>query len=240
MTLTAPDVETKTGLNPTFWIILLVTLLPIPVIWYGMNFVKNAVATYAMYHYLCCLPVVVWGFKLWRPEVVMPSLLQIVAVLVASVLFTAGSVFAYTNYGDTVLSSQHAMDMLNEFGYSKELVVPLSFYIVIINPLVEELFWRGVILEKLDSYKLGFKHFGIIWSSIFYGALHYPILQQIMYPGWAEFGAVSVGVFGVTLALMYKKTNSIVIPILVHALITDLAFVVLMFTMFKRLHVPGW
>lgn len=205
-----------------------------------MNYVKNAVAAYAMYHYLCCLPAVFWGFKLWRPAAVAPSLEQTGAVAAASVLFCFVSVFAYSNFGDSVFSSRHAMDLLNEFGYTKELVPPLSFYIVIVNPVLEELFWRGVILTKLDSYKVGIKNFGIIWSSICFGALHYPILQQIMYPGWAEFGATSLACLGAMLAFLYKKTNSIVIPILIHSLIADLAFVVLMFTMFKRLQIPGW
>lgn len=239
MTVTTPNVEEKTGINPTFWIVLLLTLLPIPLIWYGMNFVKNAVATYAMYHYLCCLPAVVWGFKLWRSKVVLPTPLQLGIVLIAAASFSVIAVYAYTFFGDTVLSSQHAMDMLNEFGYTHELVIPLSVYIVVVNPIMEELFWRGVVLEKLDSFKRG-QYFGIVWSSVFYGALHYPILQQIMYPGWAEFGAINIGVFGVILALVYRRTNSIVMPILVHGLITDLAFVAMMFALFKRLHIPGW
>jgi membrane protease YdiL (CAAX protease family) len=241
LTDTVPSHNTEqSGFPRSFWLVLLASLLPIPVIWFGMNVVKNAVATYALYHYLCLLPAIIWGYGNWRRKVVFPSILQIIAILVSSAIFCFVAVFAYTNFGDSVLSSQHAMDMLNEFGYTKELVIPLGIYIVVINPILEELFWRGVVLEKLDSFKTGFKYFGIIWSSVFYGALHYPILQQVMYSGWAEFGAANVAIFGVILAYIYRKTNSIIMPILVHSLITDLAFVFLMIAMFKRLHVPGW
>lgn len=221
------------------WIVLIASILPIPVIWIAVHVIKNAVAAYALYHYICLLPVIIWGFDTWRGKVKLLSTKQIVILILLAVASAAGAIIAYLHFGDTVLSSERAMDLLVQFGYSKELVVPISIYIVLFNPVLEELFWRGVILEVSDEAKTHFKHFGLLWSSIFYGALHYPILQRVLYPGWAEFGTLVISCFGAFFAVVCRKTNSVVLPILLHGII-DLAFFCMMFTMFKRLRVPGW
>ncbi|MBZ0187169.1 MAG: CPBP family intramembrane metalloprotease, partial [Candidatus Obscuribacterales bacterium] len=126
------------------------------------------------------------------------------------------------------------MDLLKELGFSKQLFWPLSIYLIVVNPLLEELFWRGVVLNELDDLKLPVKHFGIIWSSLTYALFHYLIFRLVLFPGFAELGIVMLALFGALLAVVYRKTGSIVTTALTHGLLTDLAAIVLILNLFRR------
>lgn len=129
------------------------------------------------------------------------------------------------------------MALLIDQGYNKETFLYLSLYVIIVNPILEELFWRGTILNKLDAVSSKLKHFGVIWSSFWYGAFHYPILAMVLFTGWAEVGAVMLMLYGGLLALYYKKTESIVLTAMAHALLTDLSCIALIVSLFQRLNV---
>jgi membrane protease YdiL (CAAX protease family) len=217
--------------------VLLATLLPYPVIWFGMNSIKSAAWSLGLYHFLCLIPAIIWGRSYWLKDVHMPGRVQIVALIIASVLFSCSAFLVYTFLGDMILSSEGTMKLLFVLGYTKEIFWPLSIYFVVVNSILEELFWRGVILNKIDEMFEGKKHYGIIWSSLAYGAFHYPILQLVVYPGWAEIGAVLLAVYGAFLAVLYRLTRSIVIPCVAHAMLTDLSAIVLLVALFQRMKI---
>jgi len=219
------------------WIIICMMILPYSIIWLGMNVLKSAVWSLALYHVVCLLPGIIWGRSVFAGKFKPPSYLQLLGLVVASAAFSFVSLFTYEHFGDLVLSNANVMDLLKTVGYSKDIFVPVSIYIVIVNPFLEELFWRGFVMPKLDQLCPDFPHAGIIWSSFAYGAFHYPIMQLVMYPGWAEFGTVLLMIYGGLLALLYRKTNKILMPALAHALLTDLSAVLLMLALFKKLNV---
>lgn len=73
---------------------------------------------------------------------------------------------------------------------------------VIVAPLVEEILFRGVILER------GSRHWGlgaaVLISSFLFGMLHFDPLGSTL--------------FGVLMCLVYLQSSSLLVPILVHAL----------------------
>ncbi len=133
-----------------------------------------------------------------------------------------------------MLSDEKTQMLLKDQGYTTELFWPLSIYFVTVNPALEELFWRAALIGKLEVISKKIKHFGILWSSFWYGAFHYPILSMVLYHGWAELGAVMLMVYGGLLALYFRKTESIVLPALAHALLTDLSAIALILALFRR------
>lgn len=212
-------------------------ILPYSIIWLGMNFFKSAVVSLALYHGLCLLPGIIWArqslLKTLRP----PTYLELLGLTVACILFSTGSVYAYEYFADMVLSSSHVFELMKTVGYNRDIFCPVSIYIVIVNPLLEELFWRGFIMNKLDELCPDFPHCGLIWSSFAYGAFHYPIMQLVMYPGWAEFGTILLMIYGVILGILYRKKKSLLVTALAHSLLTDLSAVLLMLALFHRLNV---
>ncbi|WPC39435.1 type II CAAX endopeptidase family protein [Clostridium sp. JS66] len=95
-----------------------------------------------------------------------------------------------------------------------------SLYSIIINgiaasfiaPIVEELIFRGVILNRL-KIKIGVKK-AIIVSSILFGMIHY------------ELGILSAIIFGVCMSLIYLKTRNIFATITIHIINNFMIFFV--------------
>jgi len=203
-----------------------------------MTFIKNALLTMLIYHASCVMPAVIWGYPLWRQHVVLPSIKQWLLVIVSSIVFCSFTLLLYDKLGDRFLSNENALAVIREQGFTKESFWFLGLYFVFVNSTLEELYWRGVLLNKLDQLGLSFKHFGIIWSSLTYGAFHYSIFRLILRPVWAEIGIIMLMFYGAGLALLYRKTGSIVLPIIAHALLTDLAAILLMVSLFLRLGIP--
>lgn len=214
--------------------ILLWTLLPCVAIQVGMCQLKSAVWSFALYHCICIVPAIIWGRKHWQPGFTLPSATVCLRLAGASVLFSAAALVLYETAGSLMLSNDNVVALLKQVGYSKSIFLPLSLYAIIVNPIVEELFWRGVVLNVLDKENLRWKHFGIVYSSLAYAAFHYTIFRLVMFPGWAEAGTLLLAVYGAFLAVLYRRTGSIVTTSIAHGLLTDLAAIVLILDLFSR------
>ncbi len=212
-------------------------VLPYAVIWYGMNCIQNSAITLILYHGLCLIPAIIAYRKTLKKNLVLPSRMQIVLLLISSCAFSLLSLVSYKLLGDMVMSSEHTFELMTKLGHTMQFFWPLSIYFVIVNSGLEELFWRGIIMTKVDNLFPNLTYIGIVVSSIAYGAFHYPILELVMFPGWAILGAILLAIYGALLAVLYKKTGSLVVPWIAHALLTDLSAILLMLKLFERLHV---
>jgi membrane protease YdiL (CAAX protease family) len=225
----------STGTTPVRIIgLMLWTLLPIGAMWLGLYQIKSAAWTFVLYHGICLVPTIIWGRSLWRPGILRPSLKECLVLVLAAIAFSCLALLLYELAGNKLLSSEQALDLLREQGYSKTMFWVLSVYAVVVNPVLEELFWRGVVFSELDKVKKPFKHFGITWSSISYAGFHYLIFRLVLFPGFAELGILMLAGYGAFLALVYRKTGSIVTTAMAHGLLTDLAAIVLMLDLFRR------
>lgn len=151
-----------------------------------------------------------------------------------AVLFSAGAVFGYELIGRKLLSDEQALLLMKRQGWFGDLFWPISIYAVVVNPVLEEIFWRGVIFNALDQAKLTVKNFGIIWSSAAYAAFHYGIFRLVLFPVFAEIGIVMLAVYGAFLAIVYRRSGSIITTAITHGLLTDLAALALMLDLFHR------
>ncbi len=214
--------------------IITLCLLPCAAMWYGLYVVKNTNITLGLYHLLCLMPGIILGSSLWRRDLKLPTRTQWLLLMLFTVLFNVVTIFLFDHIGTLFLSNEKVMALLTELGFQKGHLLYLSLYFIFINSTLEELFWRGAILNQLDRMRAPFKHFGIIASSVMYGAFHYLILRLVVYPGWAEVGFVMLSVYGAMLAVLYRKTGSIIMPILAHAFLTDLAAMLLTVDLLNR------
>jgi len=158
--------------------------------WYGLYVLKSTNITLGLYHLLCLVPGIILGSSLWRKDVKMPTRNQWLLLILVTIAFNTLTIFLYDHIGFLFLSNDKVMTLLKELGFEKGHLLVLSLYFIFVNSTLEELFWRGSILNQLDRMRAPFKHFGIIASSVMYGAFHYLILRLIVYPGWAELGFV--------------------------------------------------
>ncbi len=199
-----------------------------------MHFVKNALITLLAYHVICLIPAIIWGRKLWRRDWRRPKPEQLCALVLAAAVFSVATIGLYKFTGDYLLDSSHAIAVLKEQGYQKETFLALSIYFVLVNPLLEELFWRGVVLNQIERLKPQNKSLALLWSSFAAALFHYPMLRLILYPPGPEIGVLALTVYGAFLALLYKRTSNITLSIIAHAGLTDLAVIILITALFDR------
>jgi membrane protease YdiL (CAAX protease family) len=107
-----------------------------------------------------------------------------------------------------------------------------ALYMVIVNPLVEELFWRGMIFEQ---WKLKCPaNQALIISSLFFGSWHWVIVQHFFAPVWAIGASVCVMLGGLLFGWMYQRTQSLLPAILLHGLGGDLPIIYLLYETLRQ------
>jgi len=218
--------------------LMLWALMPCAAMWVGLYYLKSALWAYALYHVICLAPAIVWGRSLWLPSFIKPTLRDCLLLLGASIVFSAGAVLGYELIGKMLLSKEHVLALLKEQGITGRLFIFFAFYATIVNPLLEELFWRGVLLNAFDRAVSRFKYFGITLSSLLYALFHYLIFRLVLFPGYAEVGTILLAGYGALMAIIYRKTGSIVTTAIAHGLLTDLACVVLLIYYFSKYGTP--
>ena len=208
-------------------LVMLWSLLPGPAIWCGLHFFKSAAVSYALYHGIALIGIVL-GYSLWKDGIRKPSIKQALFLVAATIVFSIAAVFLYRHFGPYLFSKTRAIYVMSEQGWCRELFWPISLYAIIINPIVEELFWRGVVLNALDKLAAPLKWLGIVWSSSAFGLLHYSIARMVVRPEIAFMFIFCLAAFGAILSTIYRKTQSLTLITLIHSLLPDLAAVVLM------------
>lgn len=206
-------------------IVVILTLLPWPAVWFGMYKLSSVLWAFLLYHGVCLLPAIIWYRQLWLPHVIQPGSRQWLLVAVTAALTTMVAVTAYNMTGDVVVSKHDVLEVLTTRGFQAMYLLPLSVYFVVVNATLEELFWRGVILNELDYVGSKWRRVGYVWTAITFAAWHWLVLRALIKPGWAELAVCGIMLMGFFSSWLYRKTQSIVLPIVWHAFVFDFAII---------------
>ena len=207
-------------------IVVFLTLLPWPAVWLGMYKFDNLILTFLLYHGVCLLPASLWGYSLWRPALRWPSRKQWLILLTAVVCLLPASLVIYGLLGARIMSAADIDSVVTARGFKSAWLLPLGLYFVPVNAILEELFWRGVVLNELRGTGGTIWRLGAVWTAVTFAAWHYLVLRLLLRPGWAEATVLVIVAVGVFLAWLYRRTHSIILPILWHGLIFDLILIV--------------
>ncbi len=208
-------------------VVVLLTLLPWPAVWLGLYKLDNLVWTFALYHGVCLLPAAVWGRRLWLRGIQAPTWPQWVVLGIAIAVVLPLALLVYARIGASFLSPQDVLRVVTVRGFQAKWLWPLGFYFVPVNAILEEMFWRGVVLNELRGMDETAWAVGAAWTTVTFAAWHYLVLRLLLRPGWAEATVLAIVAAGVFLAWMYRRTRSLVLPILWHGLVFDLALIVI-------------
>jgi membrane protease YdiL (CAAX protease family) len=228
-----PNEKNASISSPKMLGLLLWSLLPSASIWVGMYMIKSAMWAYILYHGIFLLPAIIIGRDYWLPSCKKPKFKHIILICAAAFIFSALTVAAYELFGQWVLRDSHVAELLREQGMTPGNLILFGLYATIVNPLVEEIYWRGIVFNALD--RLPYKHFAIIWSSITYALFHYLIFRLVLFPVCAEIGIVMLALYGGILAVIYRRTGSIFTTAIAHGLWTDLACIALLIDFYRRM-----
>lgn len=212
-------------------IVILLTLLPWPAVWYGMYRLYSIPWTFFLYHGVCLLPAIIWGRRLWLPDVKRPSGKQWAILAAAAIATCSAALIAYGYTGSTIVACGNVMHAMTQRGFVASYLWPFAAYFIVVNSTLEELFWRGVVLNELDHLDKPWPRAGYAWTAITFAAWHYLVLRALLQPGYAELAVLGVLGVGLCCSYLYRRTKSIVLPIVVHAFVFDLAVIAIFWCM---------
>lgn len=191
-------------------------------VWLGLDVLKDYRLTILIYEGLGCALPLLW----FRPRLPAFHPLRLSpGVIVLGALFLNVLILG-------IFKATHGFQMdWPEFHRQAErtrLVVDGWFWfyaavIILVNPVLEEAFWRGFIFREWK------KRFGVgraaLISGFFFGAWHWLVLQHYSQPVWAVALTLLVMLGGIILAWTQEKTGTLGAATLVHGLGTDLPMV---------------
>jgi membrane protease YdiL (CAAX protease family) len=112
-----------------------------------------------------------------------------------------------------------------------EVCLPTLFF-VLINPCVEEAYWRGLLLDVVENKN---KWLGILYSSTLFMINHMWISVMVI-GARNPMASVFQFMFGVLMSIAYLKTQSLRWPLVAHFLVNLLTPTV---AVFLNLYIPG-
>jgi membrane protease YdiL (CAAX protease family) len=196
-----------------FWM-----LAPWPAVGAGLYVFHSAALAFALYAAVCLLGTwqsgglkQPWGARLsWRVH------------LSAALLANAALVGAYLWLGGWALPVEKMRAGLLSVGVTRSSFAWLFPYFLIGNPLVEEVFWRGPLVDNTHAGRAAIR-------AIFFGAWH-SLAVFLFMPAWAA-ALATLGVMAVGFALgrVAGTTRSLGDAALFHALCADLPLLIILY-----------
>ncbi len=142
---------------------------------------------------------ILFHIKLRKEGMDMAILWGVVSTIVMfAILFVIGIIL--TLYGVNLDESSNITDLEQLFS------LPSIFFIVIFQPIGEEIFFRGFLLDKINA--MAGRETAIVLTSILFGIAH--LTYGNIYP------AIMTGILGLILAYMVLKTKNLTTAIVAH------------------------
>ncbi len=215
---------------PTKLIVILWTLAPWPFLAAGLHLFHSIFWSFFLYHGCCLLPAIIWKRAHWRQHLALPSKREVAILLACSIAFSLYTWVAFQLLGPYLFNKQRAIASLTYRGFEASWLVPLSIYFVTVNPLVEELFWRGVVLNELSDKESTTFSMPVLWTNLLFAAWHVLVIRLFVAPSFMYIAFCTVMAVGIFLSYLYRRTGSLILPALWHGLVFDLAVVIILWS----------
>jgi membrane protease YdiL (CAAX protease family) len=188
---------------------------------------KSLAWTFVLYHGICLLPAAIAGRHLWRNAVKVPTRRELWILAITAVIVLPLTMVVFRWIGAVFITDADVMRVMTTRGFEVRWLTPLGVYFVPVNSILEELFWRGVILNLLSRTPERPNRIGAVWTAFAFAAWHYLVIRMLVRPGWAELTVACIVGAGVFFSWLYRKSGSIILPILWHGLVFDLPIILI-------------
>ena len=202
-------------------------VLPWPAAWAGLYHLDSAPFAFLFYHGVCILG----GFLLRSPglperdDIYQPRRRHLLGVVLGA---NAIALVAYTVAGALLLDGPRILGLLSERGLAPGAYLWLFPYFVIVNPWVEEFFWRGGVYATLRRV-FASPLVAALVSSACFGAWHWLVLRLFLAPAVALLGTLTITLVGIGLTFLYERTRRLLYPVALHALAGDAPILLCLF-----------
>ena len=233
--MTSPELNADAPALPMpsrrrFALALLLAATPSLVVYIGLNVFHSAIAAFLLYHSLCLV-----GGLLLRAAA--PARVArrfpintrhlVLFALLTGIVVNAATYFLYPHVVGVLLDAKLLRGAMAEYGLPPSTYRYLFPYFALVNPTVEEFFWRGA-LYPLFRQRLSDSRRATLLTAAFFAVWHY-LPARVLFPPSSAFLAVFV-VFlaGILLTSVYEQTHHLGWPITLHALAADIPLLLLL------------
>lgn len=177
-------------------------------VFYGLVEKRSLFVTFVSFHLLVCLLVPIlhgwWEQELslqWRKAWVPLDKEGIAYGLAIGAMLMTGIIAGAWLLLEGEVHAVHIRLVLETWGLTRQLLLPFSLYLVVVNSLLEELLWRGFVLERLLASLNRIQ--AVVVSSFFYSLYHLIIAVVLFGLFWG--GVITLLVFGAGLLWGWMK-----------------------------------
>ena len=176
-----------------------------------------------LYHGFCLVSVVLSGKQ--KGRIGIPSLFELLFASFAGILLSLVSVGLWRLTGDLIADPDLCRIRIEGLGLPIERWGLFAAYFLLVNPVIEELYWRGGVQER--ARELGILR--DIFVAVPFSLWHIVPIWAVCGPIAAVLGGMAVYCVGVLLTMIYRQSRSLGRCIAWHAMMADLAVISLMF-----------
>jgi len=139
---------------------IIIGFLPLVFVFFGLVIFKNILITFILYHIIICMVLPVINYYFWdhKPAPLSEmlglgrkdkrSILQ--GILIGAVFFI-GIIIFFDFVHFNFLDKKHINNILNSLGFSSNIFIYFAIYFILINSVLEELFWRGYLYYQFGK-----------------------------------------------------------------------------------------
>lgn len=183
-------------------------------IFIGLQVLESVLATFVLfYSWLLAVPWLGRGIQRERFKVTSKAVILGVGSGLLFFLFIYGGLYWLHIY---LLDIDQLRVLLLEWGFSGRGEIWLVLILLVANPILEEIYWRGYIYEKLRTE--GTAKYAILMTASFYTLYHLLSVIPIFESFYGIIAAVPVFIAGMFWGYVREKTGTITAAIIGHVL----------------------
>jgi len=207
------------------WKTIALAILAWPAAYVGAYSLSSAWAAFALYHGLCLVAGVYHSRRYGLRASHRLLTRTWVQIALTGIVFWVGTYLLVTFAGvrtglvdpARIRGAMHA----EHAAATVAAVLAVSVYFAIVNPVVEELFWRATVYSRLRAAGWRQEPASII-SGILFGSWHWLIVRLFFGPAAALLVTAAIMAAGYVFAHLYERLRSLPALIVIHALVGDI------------------
>lgn len=192
---------------------------PTIMIFIGLAILHNVLITFILFYgWLLFTPLVVryWNKKN-RNDVLLPLSKNSILIGVVSGLICLIVIYSFVSvFQSSVLDIPKLQQLLVEWDFSGKKVILLVLVLALINPILEEFYWREFMYVQILS-RMGNVR-AIMITSIFYSLYHLIVVMEIFSFPFNILAVIPVFLAGIMWGIFRFKLKAIFAPIISHCL----------------------
>ena len=208
---------------PVFSFLLSSVVLPAALVYIGMGILHSIPIAVLLYHGNCVLRVVASRTRIntfHRPPVA-----ELIRATVSGVVLSFAGVWLWRLTGDVIADPDLCRIRLISLGLPTSTWGVFAAYFLLVNPVVEELYWRGCLQQQARN--MGIENDATV--AIPFSVWHIVPILLVCGPLAAILGGVAVYGVGIVLTMMYRLTGDLGRCVVWHSMMADVAVISLMF-----------